>query len=285
MATLGIPAHSSSTASRKLRALHEPQPPKPVIAAVTPVVSRCQSSRSGGTDTLLLSTGRAPATAVFPASSSYNACRNASAWPRPLATSPMTAPSSVAGRGAGPPRASGSGPLVGSSPINWPMRTSLSASCWPLSMIVGVDHGFGDGPREVREHHPGLGHAGSAGGDAEEAFGCAELHAALTGLLRRGELGPEVGAGVGLGPAGVDEVPPVLGSHDCDDVGALAQPPVAGRPLAADGAGQRVEDALGRAADHVHRRQHDHHRVHGDGARPRTQAPLDMQREPRAPLL
>ena len=32
IARLGTPAHSSSIASRKLRALQEPQPPKPVIA-------------------------------------------------------------------------------------------------------------------------------------------------------------------------------------------------------------------------------------------------------------
>ena len=59
-ATLGTPAHSNSTASRKLRALHEPQPPNPVIATVAPSVRRCQSSGSGGTDTLDFSTGTAP---------------------------------------------------------------------------------------------------------------------------------------------------------------------------------------------------------------------------------
>ena len=49
-ATLGMPAHSSSTASRRLRALQEPQPPKPATATVTSLMSRSQSMGSGGTD-------------------------------------------------------------------------------------------------------------------------------------------------------------------------------------------------------------------------------------------
>ena len=59
---LGMPAHSSSTASRKLRALQEPQPPKPVIATVASEVSRAQSAGSGGTETPGLSTRTAPLT-------------------------------------------------------------------------------------------------------------------------------------------------------------------------------------------------------------------------------
>ncbi len=64
MATAGTPAHSSSTASRKLRALQEPQPPNPVMATVASLVSRAQSSASGGTDTLDFSTGTTPAMAL-----------------------------------------------------------------------------------------------------------------------------------------------------------------------------------------------------------------------------
>lgn len=61
MATAGMPAHSSSTASRKLRALQEPQPPNPVMATVASLVIRVQSSASGGTDTLCFRTGTTPA--------------------------------------------------------------------------------------------------------------------------------------------------------------------------------------------------------------------------------
>ena len=56
IATLGILAHSSSTESRKLRALQEPQPPKPATATVTCEISVSQSIGSGGTETLGLRT-------------------------------------------------------------------------------------------------------------------------------------------------------------------------------------------------------------------------------------
>ena len=59
IATLGMPAHSSSTESRKLRALHEPQPPKPATATVTCEISFSQSIGSGGTETLGLRTNTA----------------------------------------------------------------------------------------------------------------------------------------------------------------------------------------------------------------------------------
>ena len=64
MHTDGIPAHSSSTASRKLRALQLPQPPKPVMATVAPSVSRAQSPGSGGTETLDFTTFTTPASSV-----------------------------------------------------------------------------------------------------------------------------------------------------------------------------------------------------------------------------
>ena len=59
---VGIPAHSSSIASRKLRALQLPQPPKPAIAAVVSEVSRTQSAGSGGTDTPGFTTRTRPIT-------------------------------------------------------------------------------------------------------------------------------------------------------------------------------------------------------------------------------
>ena len=64
MHTLGIPAHSSSTASRKLRALQLPQPPKPVMATVAPSVNRDQSPGSGGTETLDFTTFTTPSSSV-----------------------------------------------------------------------------------------------------------------------------------------------------------------------------------------------------------------------------
>ena len=70
MAMLGIPAHSSSIASRKLRALQLPQPPKPVIATDASEVMRAQSAGSGATETLLFRTGTAPPRETCPASSS-----------------------------------------------------------------------------------------------------------------------------------------------------------------------------------------------------------------------
>ena len=60
IATLGTPSHSSSIASRKLRALQEPQPPKPVIATETSEVRRAQSAGSGATATRCFSTRTAP---------------------------------------------------------------------------------------------------------------------------------------------------------------------------------------------------------------------------------
>ena len=51
MAAVGIPAHSSSIASRKLRAEQLPQPPMPAIASEVSEVRRAQSAGSGGTET------------------------------------------------------------------------------------------------------------------------------------------------------------------------------------------------------------------------------------------
>ena len=72
---------------------------------------------AGGTDTLGLrtkTTSRAP----YGTSSRYTARSTVSLSPRPFDTKPITAPSSDAGRVASRWRAAGSGPLVGSSPIN-----------------------------------------------------------------------------------------------------------------------------------------------------------------------
>src|SRR6516165_10384623 len=154
-ATDGIPAHSSSAASRKLRALHEPQPPKPVIATDASEVSRLQSPGSGGTDTLPFTTGSAATTGTFAASSSYNAPRKSSARPRPLMTSPTTAPSSRSGRRATDRLASvGGGPLVGSRAT---MSSLMSAPFLP-SDVGAREHRLGDRATEVGEHDPGLGH-------------------------------------------------------------------------------------------------------------------------------
>ena len=57
---VGMPAHSSSIASRKLRAEQLPQPPKPAIASVVSEVRRAQSAGSGATETLGFSTRIAP---------------------------------------------------------------------------------------------------------------------------------------------------------------------------------------------------------------------------------
>src|SRR5579862_1197403 len=234
-ATLGTPAHSSSTASRKLRALHEPQPPNPVMATVAPSVRRCQSSGSGGTETLGLTTLIAPAILCTLVSSSYSASRKASASPSPLATRPTTAPSSEAGRGATRPVASGSGPLVGSRPISRP------AIVTSLRDVRDVRDGLGDRPGEMGEHHPRLCHTRAAGTDEQQALGVPELDPALAGLLGSRQLGPQVGAGVGLRPAGLREVAAVLGADDGDDVGVVPQPLVTRGALAPDRAGQRVE--------------------------------------------
>src|SRR5215470_15949507 len=46
-ATLGMPAHSSSIASRIVRVLHEPHPPKPAMTTSVSVSSRSQSPGTG----------------------------------------------------------------------------------------------------------------------------------------------------------------------------------------------------------------------------------------------
>ena len=97
--------------------------------------------------------------------------------PSPFDTTPTTAPSSDARRAPpGPARDSGIGPLVGSRPIR--LTTAPPGR--------SGDDRLGDRPRQVREEHPGLRHAGPAGGHDQDALGLADAHRPLTFLRAAG---------------------------------------------------------------------------------------------------